>query len=119
MRWRGRWLREFFRPRQFDVEWDGKVRGHGSANVGVAVIPGGVPLLDGANMEEKIREKAGAGAGVAGRDAAADVELQSFVDDMCADIVVWEGGCNVQRVEANVKRIANCRSRRTRRRSCI
>ena len=47
---------------QFDVEWDGKVRGHGSANVGVAVIPGGIPHLDGANMEEKIREKAGAGA---------------------------------------------------------
>ena len=57
----------------------GKVRGHGSANVGVAVIPGGVPHLDGANiggMEEKIRKKAGAGAGVVGRDAAADVELR-------------------------------------------
>ena len=34
-----------------------------------------------------------------------DVELPSFVDDMCNDIVVWEGGCNMQRVETNVKRI--------------
>ena len=24
---------------------------------------------------------------------------------MCTDIVVWEGGCNMQRVEANVKRV--------------
>ena len=61
------------------------------------------PILE--KMEDKIREEAGAGAGVAGRDAAADVELPSFVDDMCADIVIWEGGCNMQRVEASVKRI--------------
>lgn len=28
------WLNQFFRPQQFDVEWDGKVRGSGSANGG-------------------------------------------------------------------------------------
>ena len=33
-----RWGSEnFFRPRQFDVECDGKERGHGPANVGVIV----------------------------------------------------------------------------------
>ena len=57
MLWRGRLLREFFRPWQFDVEWDGGVRGHGSANVGVTVIPGGVPHLDGANIGENGRER--------------------------------------------------------------
>ena len=30
-----RWLKQFFRLRQFDVEWDGKVPGRRSANVGV------------------------------------------------------------------------------------
>ena len=28
-----RWVKQFFRLRQFDVEWDVKVRRHGSANV--------------------------------------------------------------------------------------
>ena len=31
----GRWLRNFFRLWQFEFEWDGKVWGQGSANVGV------------------------------------------------------------------------------------
>ena len=34
-----------------------------------------------------------------------DVEIPSFIDDMCIDIVDWEGGCDMQKVEANVKRI--------------
>ena len=51
---------------------------------------------------EKIKEKVGIGAGMAGRDVVVDVELPSFVDDRCEDIVVWEEGCNMQRVEANV-----------------
>ena len=92
-------MREFFRPRQFEVEWDGKVHGRGSANIGV---PQGSPLspvvfliwmapiLE--RMEEELRSKAGLGAGAAGADAIVDVEFPSFVDDMCADMVIWEGG---------------------------
>ena len=30
-----RWLKQFFRQRQFEVEWDGKVREKGSANCNV------------------------------------------------------------------------------------
>ena len=36
-----KWLSHFFQPRIFEVEWDRKVRGRGSANVGV---PQGSPL---------------------------------------------------------------------------
>ena len=63
------------------------------------------PILE--KLEEKLRENAGAGAGASGvrAEAQVDVELPSFVDDMCTDIVVWEGGCNMDRVEANVKRV--------------
>lgn len=46
--------------------------------------------------------RAGARAGVRA-GAEVDVELLSFVGDMCMDIVVW--AYNMQRVEANVKRI--------------
>ena len=34
-----------------------------------------------------------------------DVELLSFVDDICVDTVDWEGVSNIQRVEADIKRI--------------
>ena len=31
--------------------------------------------------------------------------MPSFVDDMCVDIIDWEGVSNMQRVEADIKRI--------------
>ena len=63
-----------------------------------------VPILE--RMEEELRSRAGLGAGAAGADAIVDVEFPSFVDDMCVDMVIWEGGDNnMQRVEANAKRI--------------
>ena len=97
------WLRDFFRPRQFKVKWDGKVRGQGSANVGA---PQGSPLspmvfliwmaLILRSMEERVK----AGTGL-------DMELLSFVNDMCMDIIDREGGngINMQRVEVEVKGI--------------
>ena len=36
-----RWVREFVSPRQFEVSWDGSVRGEGRSTVGV---PQGSPL---------------------------------------------------------------------------
>ena len=57
-------------------------------------------------MEEELRSRAGLGAGAGRADAVVDTEFPSFVDDMCADIVIWENcNNNMQRVEANVKRI--------------
>ena len=98
-----RWLRDFFRPRQFEVEWDGKVRGRGSDNVGV---PQGSPLspvvfliwmapiLE--KMEMRLKEEVGL-----------DIEIPSFVDDIYMDIIDREGGngINMQRIEAEVKRV--------------
>ena len=60
------------------------------------------PIIE--NMEEELREEAGEGAAVTKANVEVDVELPSFIDDMCTDIVVWEEG-NIQRVEAKVKRI--------------
>ena len=34
-----------------------------------------------------------------------DVEMPSFVDDMWANIIDWDGGSIMQRVEVDVKRI--------------
>ena len=31
--------------------------------------------------------------------------MPSFVDDMCAGIIDWDGGNNMERVEVEVKRI--------------
>jgi len=28
------WVKEFFRAREFELEWDGKVRGKGKTNIG-------------------------------------------------------------------------------------
>ena len=49
------------------------------------------PILK--RMEERVRE-----------ETNLDMEISSFVDDMCLDIVDWEGGKNMQRVEADVKK---------------
>ena len=44
------------------------------------------PILE--KMEEKMRGEAGVGAGVARANVGVGVELPSFFDDMCTDIVV-------------------------------
>ena len=84
-------MREFFRPRQFEVEWDGRVRGQGSANIGV---PQGSPLspvvfliwmapiLE--KMEAKLREEVGL-----------DIEVPSFVDDICMDLIDRDEGSGI------------------------
>ena len=56
--------------------------------------------MDGADTGKDGKEGAGAGTG-----AVVDVGLPSFVDEMCSDIVIWEGERNMQRVEVDVKRI--------------
>lgn len=50
------------------------------------------PILE--KMERKMKAEAGVGTG-----AKVDVELPCFVDGMYTDVVVWEGGCNIQRNE--------------------
>ena len=45
------------------------------------IISGGVPYLDGTNIEERVKEATGL-----------HVEMPSFVDDMCVDVIDWDGG---------------------------
>ena len=50
--------------------------------------------MDGPNIETRVRD-----------EVKLDVEMPSFVDDMCSDIIDWEGNTNMQRIETDVKRI--------------
>ena len=52
------------------------------------------PIL--AQMQKRVKEEVG---------SEVDVEIPSIADNMCTDIVDWEGGCNMPRVEANIKTI--------------
>ena len=47
---------------------------------------------------QKMEERVKAGTGL-------DVEIPLFVDDMCVDIIDWNGDRIMQRVEVDVKRI--------------
>lgn len=77
---------------------------------GIAVIPGGVPNLDGTDLEklEKVRKEA-EWVRQRGQDAPRqdnlDLELRFFIDDICMNIVDREGNSNKTIVEANIKRI--------------
>ena len=79
------------------------------STAGVASIAGGVSHLDGTYLgkagKKTEAECRGWRMGGVRAEEKVDVELPSFVDDMCTDIVVWEGGCNMDRVETNVKRV--------------
>ena len=72
----------------------------------VPIIYRGVLHLDGANIK-KIEKRMKEDAGRVGRDQGAmDAEVPSFVDDICMDVVDWEGGLNMQAVEGNVKELS-------------
>ena len=86
-----RWLKDFFRPRQFEVEWDSKVQGRSLANMGVSqgsplspvvFLIWMAPILE--RMELELKEEVGL-----------DIKLPSFVDDMYMDIIDREGGNGV------------------------
>ena len=73
------WLERFMSPREFEVAWDGSVRGRGAATKGV---PQGSPLspvlflvfmapiLE--EMERRVKEEVG----------RVDVQFPSYVDDL-------------------------------------
>ena len=50
-----RWLVNIFRPRKFEVEWDGKVRGRGSPLSPVVFLIWMAPILE--KMQEAIRKQ--------------------------------------------------------------
>ena len=77
-RWTG-YLRDFFRAREFTIEWDGNVRGTGKTNVGAAQgsplspVVFMAPILEA--MENRMRTNTG---------LEVEVELPSYVDDILA-----------------------------------
>ena len=80
-----------------------KLRGRGSANVGVPQLSPLSPVVFFIwmapifrKMEERVKEETGL-----------DVEISSFGDDRCADVIDSDGSRNMQRVEVEVKRIVH------------
>jgi len=81
------WVKEFFRAREFELEWDGKVRGKGKTNIGA---PQGSPLSPVifliwmapiiTKMEEALKN----------RWPTFDLELPSYVDDLHLGASIWE-----------------------------
>ena len=105
----GRWggyIKTFFRLRSFELEWDGKVRGFGQTNIGV---PQGSPLspvvflvymapiLD--EIESRLTQE------TAWRGKTLDVECPSFVDDIMASLMDWEGTRDMSRLIEKTKGI--------------
>jgi len=78
------YVKNFFRAREFDIEWDGKTRGRGKTNI---MVPQGSPLspvifliwmaaiLE--EMEQEVKEY-----------TVAEVELPSYVDDIHAGLCI-------------------------------
>jgi len=81
------WVKEFFRPREFELEWDGKVQGKGKTNIGA---PQGSPLSPVifliymapiiTKMEEALKNQW----------PTFDLELPSYVDDLHFGVSIWE-----------------------------
>jgi len=102
------WCREFFRAREFEMEWDGRVRRRGRTNVGapqgspvspVLFLIWIVPIIT--KMETALEGK------FAGKRV--EIEMPSYVDDLQGGIYIWEPDmakrCNVGAMleEANVE----------------
>ena len=110
-RWGG-YIKNFFRPRSFEVEWDGKVRDSSRTNIGV---PEGSPLsplifliymatiLD--EIEQRLTQE------TAWRGKTLDVECPSFVDDIMASLMDWEGtrdlNLTVEKAKKIVEKVAS------------
>ena len=80
------YVRNFFRAREFDIEWDGKTRGRGKKNIGALQ---GSPLLLVIfliwmalileEMEQEVKEY-----------TVVKVELPSYVDDIYVGLCIWD-----------------------------
>ena len=92
-RWMG-YLKDFFRAREFTMEWDGTVRGRGKTNVGA---PQGSPLspvvflIFMAPILEAKEERVRAATNL-------DVELPSYVDDILVNVTDKRGRRNMDLV---------------------
>ena len=104
--WWGGYIKNFFRPRNFEVEWDGKVRGSSRTNI---EVPQGLPLspvifliymapiLD--EIEQRLTQE------TAWRGKTPDVECPSFVDDIMASLMDWDGTRDMNLMIKKTKKI--------------
>jgi len=102
------WVKEFFRAREFELEWDGKVRGKGKANIGA---PQGSPLSPVifliwmapiiTKMEEALHKEW----------PALDLELPLYVDDLHLGVSIWDRhmarGIDMDQLLENAHKIVN------------
>jgi len=81
------WVKEFFRAREFDLEWDGKIQGKGKTNIGapqgsplslVIFLIWMAPIIT--KMEEALKSKW----------PSFDLELPSYVDDLHLRVSIWD-----------------------------
>jgi len=81
------WIKEFFRAREFDLEWDGKIRGKGKTNIGalqgsplspVIFLIWMAPIIT--KMDEALKAKW----------PSFDLELPSYVDDLHLGVSIWD-----------------------------
>jgi len=83
------WCWEFFRAREFEMEWNGRVRGRGRTNVGASQGSPVSPVLFliwiapiitkmETALEGKFAEK------------RAEIEMPSYFDDLQGGIYIWE-----------------------------
>lgn len=77
--------------------------GESGSTAGVAIVPNSISHLNGTDIGKDGDEAEGGGRIRGG--SVVDVELPSFVDDMCMDIVAWKGNNNMQRTKVNGQRI--------------
>ena len=96
------YIEDFFRAREFTMEWEGAVRGRGKTNVGApqgsplspVILIFMAPILEA--MEDRIRTV-----------TRLDVELPSYVDDFIASISDPRGRRNMDQVMDRVDGIVN------------
>jgi len=102
------WVKEFFQAREFDLEWDGKIRGKGKTNIGA---PQGSPLLPVifliwiapiiTKMEETLKAKW----------PSFDLELPSYVNDLHLGVSIWDKikaqGINMEGILDEVDKIVH------------
>jgi len=81
------WIKEFFRAREFELEWDGKVRGKGRTNIGalqgsplslVIFLIWMAPIIT--KMEEALKRYW----------PMFNLEIPSYVDDLYLGVSIWE-----------------------------
>jgi len=105
------WVRRFFRAREFQLEWGGRVREEGRMNTGAAQGSPLSPVIFLIWMAPIITRM---GEALNEQFLHVEIEIPSYVDDLHGGICIWDKnftkGCDMeamlQRVDETVNRVA-------------